>query len=320
MSKRVLIIRLGAIGDVVETTGLLRALKNIGCEIDYLTGNVPGQLLANDFDIKNLFIFEKKDYKYIFNLGLRLRQLDYDVILNLQPSLRLRILSRIIGAKKIVNYQKSYNFHAVENFFATGKKIFPDLKLDKNLHLYIPPKIKEEMSKKLNNKLKICFNTGANSSRQGRKWCIDYWKKLADLILAKYDAEIYVIGAKDDEKNVNELVNYLPKIKSFAGKTSIIETAALLSCADIVISGDTGPLHIASATDTVCIGLYGCCSISRSGPYGEKHFTISSGLNCSPCDKRTCKFLNSFIDDAPCMREIKPEKVLNLVDTIISQK
>ena len=57
MSKKVLVIRIGAIGDVVETTGLLRSLKKAGYEIDYLTGKVPAQLLQNDSDINNLFIF-----------------------------------------------------------------------------------------------------------------------------------------------------------------------------------------------------------------------------------------------------------------------
>ena len=320
MGKKVLVIRLGAIGDVVETTGLVRALKKSGMSVDYLTGKFPAQLLREDSDINNLFIFEKKDYSYIFDLGLKLRKQKYDVILNLQPSLRLKTLCFLAGAKKVVNYKKSYKFQAVENFFETGKIAFSQLKLDKNINLHIDKNIKERMDLKLEQKLRICFNTGANSSRQGRKWCIDYWAQLAKLILDKYDAQIFVIGSNEDVKNADELVEKVPEVKSFAGQTSLEETVALLSCADIVISGDTGPLHIASATGAVCIGLYGCCSFSRSGPYGEKHFVISSDLSCSPCDKRTCRFLNSDVDDAPCMRAIKPEKVLNLVDNIILQK
>ena len=68
MNKKVLIIRIGAIGDVVETTGLLRALKKAGYCIDYLTGNAPAQLLKNDLDIENLFILEKMFLRNIKNL------------------------------------------------------------------------------------------------------------------------------------------------------------------------------------------------------------------------------------------------------------
>ena len=321
MSNKVLIIRLGAIGDVVETTGLVRALKKQGFSIDYLTGKAPATLLNNMQAIDNVYLFESKKYSYIYKLGKELSKNKYDLILNLQPSLRMKFLCFVIGAKKTVNYKKSYKFHAVENFFETGKRAIPSLELDKNIYLDIDEDLKSKMLSQLdNNKIKICFNTGANSSRQGRKWCIEYWIQLAKSIIEKYDAQIFVIGSKEDEQNVNELVNNVPLIKSFAGKTTLPETATLLSCADLVISGDTGPLHIASATGTTCLGLYGCCSVSRSGPYGEKHHTICSEINCSPCDKRTCKYINSDVDDTPCMREIKPQKVLNLVDIIIKQK
>ena len=320
MNKKVLIIRIGAIGDVVETTGLLRALKKAGYCIDYLTGNAPAQLLKNDLDIENLFILEKKSYSYIFKLAQKLRKEKYDTILNLQPSLRFKTLCFLAKAKRVFNYKKSYEFHAVENFFETGKRAFAQIELEKNITLNIPNELKEKMQQQLGNKLKIAFNTGANSSRQGRKWCIDYWIELAQLLLAKYDAEIFVVGGKEDEANVQELLKKIPEIKSFAGKLSLPETAAILSCADIVISGDTGPLHIASATGTTCVGLYGCCSVSRSGPYGIKHKTIKSQYPCSPCDKRRCQLIKSDIDDTPCMREIKPEKVLNLVDTILKNK
>jgi len=313
--KKVLIIRLGAIGDVVETTGLIRALKKIGCEIDYLTGKAPATLLADMKDINKLFIFEKKDYSYIFKLGLKLTKEKYDVVLNLQPSLRLKTLAFLTGAKKKVNYKKSYKFHAVENFFQTGKEAFPEIILDKNIYLDINEQLKEKMLSKLDDKkLKICFNTGASAARQGRKWRIENWITLAKIINQKYDAEIFIIGAKEDEDFANKIVAEVPTMKSFAGQTTLAETAALLACADIMVSGDTGPLHIATATNTLCIGLYGCPSVSRSGPYGEQHLNALAEIDCAPCDKRRCKLINSDVDDTPCMQSIKPEKVLDLVD------
>ena len=65
MPNKVLIIRLGAIGDVVETTGLVRALKKQGFSVDYLTGKAPSTLLSNMKAIDNVFLFEKKLTKVI---------------------------------------------------------------------------------------------------------------------------------------------------------------------------------------------------------------------------------------------------------------
>ena len=77
MVKKVLVIRVGAIGDVVETTGLISALNKAGFSVDYLTGKAPSQLLKNDKRLNKLFIFEKKAYSYIFKLGLKLRKEKY---------------------------------------------------------------------------------------------------------------------------------------------------------------------------------------------------------------------------------------------------
>lgn len=318
--KKVLIIRTGAIGDVVETTGLIRALKNADWCVDYLTGQTPSQLLRVNCDVDNVFILTDKKYSAIIKTAQQLSKEKYDLILNLQPSLRMQTLAKLTGCKKIVNYKKSYKYHAVENFFETGKRAIPELTLDKNITLNIPENIIEQMKQKIDSdKIKICFNTGASKARQGRKWCLEYWIKLAKLILENFDAQIFVVGDKEDKENAQELIDKFPQIKIFAGETSILETAALLANADIVISGDTGPLHIASATGTTCIGLYGSCPVTRSGPYGEKHFAIASDLSCTPCDKKVCKYLNSDIDNAPCMQDISPEKVFNLVDTILKK-
>lgn len=318
--KKVLIIRTGAIGDVVETTGLVHALNNAGWCVDYLTGETPARLLKDSPEINKIFILYGKRYSNIFKTALRLSKEKYDLILNLQPSLRMKTLAKLTCSKKIVNYKKSYKYHAVENFFVTGKKAIPELELDKNIKLFTDNAIKQKMQAELGTaKPKICFNTGASRARQGRKWCLENWIKLAGLIFDKYDVQIFIVGNKEDGENAKELLETFPQIKSFAGITTIEETAGLLANADLVISGDTGPLHIASASGTTCIGLYGSCPPERSGPYGENHHYIASDLSCSPCDKKVCKYIKSETDDTPCMRDIKPEDVLNLVDTILKK-
>ncbi|MDD3593919.1 MAG: glycosyltransferase family 9 protein [Candidatus Gastranaerophilales bacterium] len=317
--KKFLIIRFGAIGDVVVTTGLVRALKKTGAQIDYLTTKAPSLLLENDPDIEKIWLLESKSYFNILNLADKFRQEKYDCIFNLQPSVRTKILCTLSFPKKTVTYKKDYKFHAVENFFDTGKKYCPDLELDKNLKLFLPEELKEKMNTRLENKKRICFNIGANSSRQGRKWEVKNWAQLAQMIKEKYDVQIVAIGAQEDVEKVNELTSLYSGITSFAGKLSLTESACLISCCDLIISGDTGPLHIATALGPVCIGLYGCPAPSRSGPYGEKHSVIVSTLPCAPCDGRKCKLYKSEDDNMPCMQEIKPKKVMNLVDTVLNQ-
>ena len=100
-----------------------------------------------------------------------------------------------------------------------------------------------------------------------------------------------------------------------AGKYSILESAALFSLADVVVSSDTGPLHIATAVKKpFCIGLYGAASVGRTGPWGVNHFAVSADLDCIPCDRRKCKIKEYRVKEInPCLMAIKPEHILRVI-------
>ena len=89
--KKILIIREGAIGDVVHTTNVFRSIKETypNVEIDYVTGPVPAQLLQNDSRLNRVIVLESKKYSYLFKLASQLRKEKYDLIINLQTTKKL---------------------------------------------------------------------------------------------------------------------------------------------------------------------------------------------------------------------------------------
>ncbi len=91
------------------------------------------------------------------------------------------------------------------------------------------------------------------------------------------------------------------------GKTDIGQLSAVLKKSNILIAGDTGPLHLATAVDTKTIALFGAANPIQTGPYGDKHIIIYKNLKCSPCYKKpTCKNFD-------CMKEISVENVFEEV-------
>jgi ADP-heptose:LPS heptosyltransferase len=319
--KKVLIIRFGAIGDVVHTTALFRALKQSepSMSIHYLTFKVPSILLLDDNDIEKIWILEDKTYKTLYELSKELRKENFDVIINLHPSTRSRILTLLSKPLQQLTYKKTYKLHAVENFWSTAKPIFKDLKLNDNIYIHVPDEIKFKTKSLIDNKkeLLVGFNMGVSTTRHGRKWPFDYWVNLASYILEKYNAQIILLGGEKDMPEANEFVKQVPHVKSFCGKLSLLETAAAMSLCNTVISGDTGPLHIATAVGTRSIGIYGAAPDTRTGPYGKEHLVVKADMPCIPCSKKKCKFNKEKEDKAPCMYGIKPEKIMNLVDTVL---
>jgi len=315
--KKILIFRFGALGDVVHSSELFRSLKRLSKNtiIHYLTFKNPSLLIQNDPDLDEIKIAKGKSYKDLLPLAKELKKENYDLVINLQPSLRTRFFVFLIGAKFNLTYKKDFNFHAVENFWQSAKPLFPEMELNKELYIYIPEEVKEKVKEFATlPENYIVFNIGTSGTRQGRKWPIEYWAELAEKMKEKYGCEIILTGAKEDLELAEQLLKLSPWLKSFCGKFDILENSAVLAGAKIVISGDTGPLHIASATKARCIGLYGAAPVSRTGPYGDKHFAVFSEKNCVPCNRRKCKYLKKGEIYTPCLTAVKAEQIINLVD------
>jgi len=99
---------------------------------------------------------------------------------------------------------------------------------------------------------------------------------------------------------------------NLAGETTLKELAYLYQRCVVVISTDTGPMHIAAAMDSpVIVALFGPTCPLRTGPYGEKHRVIRAGLECSPCFKKRC-------DDMSCMKEITVDMVFEAVKEVFA--
>ena len=314
--NKVLIIRCGAIGDVLHTSEVFRSMKRAksDIEIHYLTTAVPAKMLSADKDIDKIITTDKVDYRHVFELAKVLKKENYDVIFNLQPSLKLRLLTFLTGAKHVYNYDKNPDIHAVRNFFDTAGGNIKGLEFKNDLSLNIPENVIDDVRNKLpSDKKFIVVTTQAGPVREGKKWRVEKFKDLILKILNKYDVNIILSGTKDELASLSVFENIHPNVYIYAGCFDILESAAMFSMAEYVIGADTGPLHIASATHhPVCIALYGAMAIYRTGLLGENNYSVkSSKLGCIPCRKKFCKLRNG--EFSPCMDDILPEDILEII-------
>lgn len=315
--NKVLIIRCGAIGDVLHTSEVYRSIKRTypDCKIHYLTTEIPAKMISADKDIDRIITVEKVKYKNLFKLLPELKSEKYDVIINLQPSLKLRLLSFLTGAKKVFNYEKNLDIHAVLNFYETAGNNIKDLTFKNELKIYIPDETVENVKRAIPTEKKfVVITTQAGPIREGKKWRIENFKELALAIVNKYDVSVILTGTASDREYLAPFDNLHNEIYDLAGRFDILESAALFSLSEYMIGADTGPLHIASATgNTVCIGLYGAMAIHRTGLVGDKHYSLkSSKLGCIPCQKRFCKLRNG--EYSPCMDNITVEEIMEIIE------
>ena len=317
--KKILIYRPGAIGDVVMTTVMAKAIKekHPNWTIHYLTQSNICPILENNPYIDKLIVMkrkERKSFSYIFNLIKTLFAEHYDVIFNLTNSVRNIFISIMAMPKRVV-LRKEYEGSWVEDYFLTAKQVFPDIELPKSLELGINETDAETVSKLLNNfpkpHIMVIPGGGTDKNRQGRIWNIQKWAELHKLLLDRYGGTIFVVGNKRERKIHEELAD--SRVILTSGEYTLSESSALLSKADLVISGDTGTVHIASAHNVPAISLLGSTSPDKVKPYGEKGFYISADTDCQFCWKKKCKHLKKGDIYTPCMENISPQTVMDKI-------
>ena len=151
----------------------------------------------------------------------------------------------------------------------------------------------------------IGINPGA-AYGSAKCWPPERFRELAVRLLEKDpESTILFFGDGTTKELIQMICQGLPKqVINLAGVTSLTELCALIKDCDVVVSNDSGPMHIAAALQTPVVALFGSTDDQATGPFGQEEGVINKRANCSPCMKRTCPI------DFRCMRGIAVDEVL----------
>lgn len=154
-----------------------------------------------------------------------------------------------------------------------------------------------------NDKPFIILNPGAYYG-SAKRWPPDRYAKLAALLQEKYHAQILIIGSEDETPLADTISSLTNKsLHVLTGKTNLVQLAGLLSFADLFVTNDSGPMHMANFLKTPLVALFGPTEPARTGPLQQPAAVIHKGAPCWPCLYRECPF------DHRCMLNISPEEV-----------
>ncbi len=157
----------------------------------------------------------------------------------------------------------------------------------------------------------VGFQLGASKSL--RTWPPEHFLALGELLAHEMDAQIILFGSAQERELADRFCRSasFPCI-NFIGGTALAELPSFLKCPDVLVTNDTGPMHIAAAVGTKVVGLFMSTAYFRiTGPYGAGHVAIQSNYPCAPC-------LDSTACSVPlCGRAISPETVLKGVKSAL---
>ncbi len=159
----------------------------------------------------------------------------------------------------------------------------------------------------------VGINPGATYG-SAKCWLPERFRQVTERLLEKEDLYIVYFGDQGAASLVKEICQGLPpRVVNLAGLTSMRELAALISLSDVLLTNDSGPMHIADALQTPVVALFGSTDEVVTGPY-RQGVVIHKHVECSPCYQRTCPI------DFRCMKSIETDEVMEELSKVLISK
>lgn len=149
----------------------------------------------------------------------------------------------------------------------------------------------------------VMLNPGAHYG-PAKRWPASKFGELAEILCARHSAEILIIGSSDEGQLAKTIASFMTKPPVvLTGKTSLRLLAGIIAHADIFITNDSGPMHMANALGRPLVAIFGPTDPRITGPCQQPSTIIKKEVACWPCSYRKCPF------DHRCMMQIEPEEV-----------
>ena len=341
-NKKILIIRLSAIGDTIHTLPMIYALKKQypACEIGWVVENKAKMFVENNPLINKCFVIDKKRNNF-FKIIKQIRKEKYDIALDPQQLLKSGIILGLCGAKRKITLSggRELSWIFANEIVKAKTKLF-DINyhvVKRNLELceYLGCKTEEisfpmpeltkeekEVTKSLlpeNGKPVVALSPA--TTWRNKHLPAEFWVNVVNHISQK--ADIIFTGSIKDINLINNIIEKSENkdVINLAGETDLLELKELFSGCRLVITPDSGSAHIAwAAKKPYVLTLFCSTSAKRTGPFDNlkeeetKYFSIQSGAKCSPCMKKKCKNLK---DKDSCVNEFYTDSIFKLIDNIL---
>jgi lipopolysaccharide heptosyltransferase I len=303
----VLVLRLGALGDIVHTVPAVAALltSRPDAQVDWLVERKHRAVLdLFDLNVRPVEI-EGGSAGAFFAAMRSLRANGYDLALDFQGLLKSAILARGSGAKRVIGFSKDALREPMARRFYTEDVVPVNARhvIAKNLALLRAVGIESDeirvplrrLDKDALSTARVVLNPGAGWPN--KQWAPERFGALAAALRRSRGLDSIVTWGPGEEPLARAVVDSSGGAATSAPATTLAQLMALLASAVLVVSGDTGPIHLAAAAATPIVGLYGPTDPARNGPWSASDITVSRFSECVCHHKRRCHRATRCLDD-----------------------
>jgi heptosyltransferase-2 len=342
ISNAILVRGVNWIGDAVMTIPALRALKRSrpDARICLLVKPWVAPLFEKDPDIDEIILYSDEYHGLAgkIRLARRLKEYCFDVALLFQNAFDAALITFLAGIKRRIGYgrdgrgflltdsvtfdARARELHHIDYYLNLVKQagfhgipdlpwLFLDIEERKNAR-----RVLDGLKKPL-----IALNPGA-AYGSSKRWPPERFAEVANKIITELNGSVLLLGgpkeagiADDILKHVDPSLVTPASLMNLAGRTSLRELMAIIAESDVLVTNDSGPMHIGYAVGTPLVAIFGSTSPEHTGPVNRTDIVIRKSIACSPCFERECKKNN-----LACMDFITSEEVYSAVKKLVVTK
>lgn len=338
--ERILAIKLRAIGDVVLSTIVIANLRAAfpGAAIHFLTEAMCGEVVSAHPELDEVVVLDRKAMAGLgpggqlsANLAFlrRIRRARYDLVFDFFGNPRSALITRWSGARWRVGYDFRLRRLAYNVVVPSRANELHEAEwhLDALAHVgiatpfrhlaVIPGAAAEAAAADfwhtagLAGRRVIALNFSGGWA--AKRWPVDRFAELAGLLVSRHGVAILIIWGPGEQEQARQLAAAAPVPVTLIPAVGLTHLAALLARVDLMVSTDSGPMHIAAAMGTRCVGLFGPTNYRLQGPYGAGHrVVVNRALDCLGCNRTACSHVS-------CMQGLTTAAVLEEVEQALAE-
>lgn len=297
MPAELAILRLSAIGDTCHVVPILRTLQAAWPDtaISWVIGRTEAALLGDIPKVEFISFDKREGRKAYQKLRQRLQGKRFDVLLHLQAALRASIASRCISAELRLGYDRArakdfqwlftnariqgeQRVHVMDSMFAFLEALGIKERVLR-WDIPVPAEAEEFVAEKLPaGRLLVISPCSSERRNNFRNWPAERYVAVANAAMQEHDFSVVLTGGGTDlerwyGEEISRLMTHRPL--NLIGQTSLKQLLAVLQRADVLISPDSGPVHMATTVGTPVIGLYASSNPLRTGPYLSQQWVVN---------------------------------------------
>jgi len=338
--RRLLLVKLSSIGDVVQSLPVASALRRRFPEayLAWAVGPAAADVVVGHPALDRVLVVggsptQEADGADVLpaltavrELRRALRRYDFDTTLDIQGLFKSALVAWLTGAptrvgfrtlhegtfllnnRRLVPYRK--DVHAVDSYLDFAEVLGAE-RAPVEFRLAISGADGEVVDQLLaGHRELVALIPGARW--ESKMWPAERFAKVADALSEQFGLTAVVTGAAGDAELAARIgAAARSPIVDLTGRTTLKQAAELLRRCRVTVGNDTGPLYLSSAVGTRTVGLFGPSDARRLGPYGDGHAKVVAEVDCAPCRNRTCR-------RRTCMESISPEQVIEAAANLLA--